>query len=497
MRKSRPLNGGGFTITELVVAMVVLMTFAIAVMAAYSLMVGSAATARLKSAGLSLATEQLEYIKSLPYDNLAIAGGSIETSATKLPATKEETVFGTTFTITTTITYADDAYDGCLNYPVSQNYLCRNGPPKTGTPVDTNPRDYKLVDVVVKVKTNNKEVSRVSSSVAARVAETGGGTGALLVTVVDSTGQPIGGATVQVTNTTLSPSFNQSVTSDVNGVALFLDVKPDNGKDFIINVSKAGYSSLSTISASGSLAPTYPNVSVLAQQVTSSTLKIDPVASDSLTVSVVDSDGSARPNSKFSIRGGIKLYTNVSDQSYGFTQAAVTTDAAGQYTFHNLVPGPYQVCFTNYTCETGRYLVAGHATYGDYSFQPFSVAAGSVNSAGALPMQTIKLFTSSSSSYPIISKVDPAIISASSASINASEFTITGKNISNAVVLLRQSGVDILGSKVGTDSSTSIRRSFDLTAKTGAWELVVTSAGGSVSQNGLLPGTLGGINVTP
>lgn len=191
--------------------------------------------------------------------------------ATKLPATKEETVFGTTFTMTTTITYADDAYDGCLNYPVSQNYLCRNGPPKTCTPVDTNPKSMnKLVDVVVKVKTNNKEVSRISLLVAAKVAETGGGTGALLVTVVDSTCSTNWGNGFVVTNTTLSPSFNQSVTSDVNGVALFLDVKPDNGKDFIINVSKAGYSSLSTISASGSLAPTYPNVSVLAQQVTSS-----------------------------------------------------------------------------------------------------------------------------------------------------------------------------------------------------------------------------------
>ncbi len=164
-----------------------------------------------------------------------------------------------------------------------------------------------MADVVVKEKKTNRELARLSSQVAARVAETGGSTGALLVTVTSSNGEPIGGANVQVINSTLSPSFNQTTATDSNGIALFLDVTPDSGKDFIITSSKTGYSTLTTIAASGSLSPTYPNVSVLAQQVTSSTLKIDQLAADSLQINLVDTTGAVLPNQVFSVKGGIKL----------------------------------------------------------------------------------------------------------------------------------------------------------------------------------------------
>ncbi len=487
----------GFTIAELTVSMVILVTFSLGVMGTYFIMVGSAATARMKSAGLSLATEQLEYLRSLPYDKLAIQGGAINTTGAKLPATKEATVGPYTFVITTAINYADDAYDGCLVYPSAQSYLCRNGPIKVGTPVDSNPRDYKLIDVVVKEKNSNKEASRVSTQIAARVAETGGGTGAILVSVVDSTGQVIGDAQVSVVNTTVTPNINQTISTDVNGVALFLDITPDNGKDYTVSVSKSGYSSLSSIPSSGSLLPTYPNISVISQQVTSSTMKIDRTAADSLLVRIVDTSGNPISGNTFSIRGGVKLYTSVVDQSYSYTQSSVATNVSGEYLFHNLTPGQYQLCYANSVCSSGRYAVSLQAMYGPQSWQPFTIDPGTVNPSGSSPMQTVILTTTSSSSYPRIFNTSPSSISSASGNLDDVEVIINGANISNASVLMRQSGVTVSGIQVGIDSSGSIRRRFDLTGKTGAWELVVTAGGGTVTQNGILPGSLGGFNVTP
>ena len=490
-------NDSGFTIAEVVVSVVILTIFSISIMAAYFVMVGSAATARLKSKGLSIATEQVEYLRSLPYDNLAVEGGSINSSGTKIPATKNVTVGSDTFVVDTTIVYVDDAYDGCLAYPTAQSYLCRNGPAKSGLPVDSNPRDYKVADVVVKEKNSSKEVSRVSTQIAARVAETGGATGALIVVVVDSTGQAISDATVAITNSTVSPAVNQSDATDVNGTALFLDVTPDSGKDYVISATKSGYSTLTTIASSGSLLPTYPNVSVLAQQVTSSTLKIDKVAPDSLLVKIVDSDGSPRSGAQFSIRGGVKLYTSVADQTYSFNQTGVTSDSNGEYIFHNLTPGQYEVCYSSSLCQTGRYIVALHSTFGSQSWQPFSVDPGLVNQLGGSPMQTVMIFTSSSSTYPRVKSLSPGSISATGNDLSVTDVIINGSNLSGSLVELNQAGVSTPGTIVGTDSGTTIRRRFNLLGKSGSFELIVTNGSGTVKQNGLSPGTLGGFNVTP
>lgn len=490
-------NNSGFTIAEVVVSVVILTIFSISIMSAYFIMVGSAATARLKSKGLSVGTEQIEYLRSLPYDNLAVEGGSINTSATKIPASKEVTVGSDTFIVETTIVYVDDAFDGCLAYPSAQSYLCRNGPAKSGLPVDSNPRDYKVADVIVKEKNSQKEISRVSTQIAARVAETGGATGAIIVVVVDSTGQVISGATVTITNSTVSPQVNQSVGTDVNGTALFLDATPDSGKDYVITATKSGYSSLTTIASSGSLLPTYPNISVLAQQVTSSTMLIDKISSESLLVRVVDSNGSPRPGAQFSIRGGVKLYTSVVDQSYSYTQTSITADSNGEYLFSNLTPGQYELCYSSSLCQSGRYAIALHSTFGSQSGQPFTVEPGVTNQLGGTPMQTVTMYTSSSSSYPRISSISPSSISATANNLDDVEIIISGSNLSGSLVQLRQTGVDSNGTTVGVDTGTSIRRAFNLSGKTGSFEVVVTGAGGIVTQNGLAPGTLGGFNVTP
>ena len=490
-------NQSGYSVPELIVALVILTTLAMGVMGTYAVLLGSAGLAKKKAAGLGLATAQLEYIRSLPYDYLAVQGGAIESGGPKIPATKQESSGPYKFTVTTSIQYVDDAYDGCFNYPVAQAYLCLNGPAKTGTPVDTNPRDYKVADVSVTENSSGKEISRMSTQITARVAETVGNTGALIVTSLDSAGQPVSGATVLLENATLSPSFSQTQTTDINGVALFLDVKPDSGKDFVISASKSGYSSLITIGASGSLSPTYPNVSVLSQKVTSVTMQIDQVASESLKVSIVDDSGAPKPNAVFSIKGGIKRYTNTGDTSFYYTQNAVTTDSNGEYIFANLSPGPYTVCFTGNLCSSGQYLNVAQTAYGDTSFQPLVVRPGATSESGSGPMQLARLTVSSGSSKHRISTIDPVSFVATSPTISAAQFTVNGANLSGSVVVLRQGAIILPTTVVGSDTQTAVRRKVNLSSRTGAWEVVATKGGQDFVQTGIAPSLLGGINVLP
>lgn len=174
MNKRRAYNSNGYSIPELIVAIVILTTLVLGVMGTYAVLLGSAGLAKKKAAGLGLATSQLEYLRSLSYDDLAVQGGAIDSSGPKIPASKEQQSGPYYFFVVyaTDIQYVDDAYDGCFNYPAGQEYLCRNGPAVTGKPKDTNPRDYKIADVVVTEKNSSKEVTRVSTQIAARVAET-------------------------------------------------------------------------------------------------------------------------------------------------------------------------------------------------------------------------------------------------------------------------------------------------------------------------------------
>ncbi|HAC56342.1 TPA: hypothetical protein DCF80_02475 [Candidatus Saccharibacteria bacterium] len=493
-------TSAGFTVPELIVTIIVFAIIANSVFLLLFAHIGTSATVQIKASALALATEQMEYLRSLPYDSLAVQGGGIVTGATPMPANKDVTRAGRVYEVTTDIRYADDAFDGCLNYGASQAALCRNY--KVGTVLtDTNPRDYKVGEVKVKDKKTNKQFAILSSQFTSRVAETAGNSSAILVTILDSTGSPVAGATARIQNSTVAPAVDQSFVTDSNGTALFLDVTPDTGADYIITASKTGYSTLTTIAQSGSLVPTYPNVTAITQQVSSATLHIDQIATESLAIETVDTAGSPVANMSFVIKGGIKLYTDLANTAYSYQQT-VTTNASGVLTLGSLTPGTYMVCYNAQPqpCQAGssRRLAALQVAYGGSSFQPFTIPAGIASLIDGGPMQRIKLVTTTSSSFPRIETVSPTSASSSASDADMTEIQIDGANLSGASVSLRQGGTTIAGTTVGSDTSTSIIRNFNLSGgATGAYELVVTTGSGTVIQTGVLPGTLGGLNVIP
>jgi type II secretory pathway pseudopilin PulG len=439
---------GGFTIVELVVSIVVFTTIAVSFLGLYTSLIKSTIIAKRQAVATTLATNQMEYLKSLPYDTLAIAGGSIYATS-PLPATVTKVQDGVKYTITNSISYADDAYDGCAAYPTQalKELYCRNYPPPTGSPTtDTNPQDYKVAHVTVTDK-NNVRLAEVDTQISARVSETASTTGALFVSIIDNNGNKISGATVNVVNTTITPNANVSDTTDSNGTAIFYGLPPDNGTDYHVTASKSGYSSLTTIIASGSLQPTYPSQKIITQQSSYVTLTIKQQGAYSLLAEAVDTTGAPINNLKVYAKGGYKKYTLTTDTAYYYdnftpTDSRPTTDSNGNFVIQNLVPGAYIFCGDNAAtnCKVGNttyYLVAAVPYVGTNPFNPINVPTYDAASpptttfafSGNNYIQKVRLIFSTQSSFPRVTSITPSNTSLASGPLNPFTFAVNGTNL--------------------------------------------------------------------
>lgn len=519
--KTSQIRSAGFSMIELIVGIAVLAIMMGAVLGLYSGLVYLTRLAKYKSIGLTMATNQMEYLKSLPYDSLAIAGGSIY-SASPLPNSFDKTVDGTTYTVKTDIDYVDDAFDGCGSYPSTaiMQQLCRNYPPPTGSATDTNPKDYKVLDVSVLVKNSGKEVAHVSTQVSARVAETGSTTGALFVNIIDDQGNPVNNASVAVVNNSLSPAVSQSDTTDINGTAIFYDLPPDTTNyDYTITASKSGYSTLTTIVPNGSLQPVYPSQQIIVQQSSFITMTIKPMNTYSLLIEATTTTGTPISNLKIYAKGGYKKYTATSDTSYYFDNMSPdtrpTTDSNGNATLTNLTPGNYIFCgdSASSNCLAGSttyYLVATIPYGGTNAFNPIVVPTYNSSSPpsvtypfnGNAYLQKVRLVLTTSSSFPRVYSLNPYEVSKSDSSISSFAFQLTGQNLpcsSNpsscaTTVRFRQNASVFTASCSGT-TGTSLSCTVNLSSSlTGSTQLEVVSSGNTFTAP---VGMLGGINVTP
>lgn len=497
---------GGFTLVELAVTTVIIAIVAISFFGLFISLVNSTIIAKRRAVALTLATDQMEATKSLPYDSLVVQS----------PTSTVKTVNGVKYTIASVVRYADDAYDGCGSYPTTadkQKY-CRNYPPPSGAPTtDTNPNDYKVARVAV-TDSSGKQLAMVDTQIAARVAETSSTTGALFVTVLDGSGAPISGATVVVTNTTLSPNINKSDTTDGNGVVIFYGLPPDSGNDFITTASKTNYSTLTTIAASGSLQPTYPNQKILTQQSSAVTLTLAPMNTNSLVVEATNTSGAPLSGMKVYAKGGYKKYNLTTDTAYYFdnvspTDTRPTTDANGLAAITGLVPyGKYIFCGDDGTsnCKVGSttyYLAAAVPYAGTNSLNPIVVPtyesgnppATTFDYGGTQYMQKVRLMLTTSSGFPRVYTMNPYQLSIAGGGLAAYQITYTGYNLNGATAVLTQ-GSNTYNPATCTTTATQLKCTYDLSTTTSGtpMQVAVTNSSGTLT----LPTTpLGGFNVVP
>ena len=504
----------GFTLVELSISMVLISIVAISFFGLFITLVNSATSAKRRAVALTIANNQMEYLKSLPYDNLIVIGGSIVGTGT-IPASSVKRVNNVPYTVKTSINYVDDAFDGCGNiysaaFPKLQ--YCRNSVSSTPT-TDSNFQDYKVAHVSV-LTSSGVQLASVDTQISARVSETASNTGALVVTVLDGSGAPLSGATVTVVNSTVTPNVNASDTTDANGVSLIYGAPPDAGNDYIVTASKSGYSSLTTIAASGSLQPTYPNLKILTQQSSAVTLTLYPMSANSLVAETTDVTGSPLAGVKVYAKGGYKKYTATTDTSYYFdnmsgSDTRPTTDSSGLAAFSGLAPANgYIFCgdLGDTNCKVGAttyYLAAAVPYGGTSSLQPITLPPYDASNPPAITytyngtnyLQKVRLMLTTNANFPRVFTMNPYQLSlASAGNISSFLITLTGSNLSSATAKLVQGGTTYAGSSC-SNTATQLKCSFNLTGITaGTAQVSVTNAAGTLT----LPVTpLGGFNVNP
>jgi type II secretory pathway pseudopilin PulG len=206
----------------------------------------------------AVANNQMEYIRSLPYNSVGTVGG-IPSGA--IPQNATTTEDGVSYGVRTFVDYYDDPADGL-------------------GAADTNgiTEDYKRIKVSVTYVVNGKsKVVTFVSNYAPPGLETTVGGGTLQINVVNATGTAVPGATVTITNSSVSPAVNLSTFSDVNG-EVFLPGAATSTQ-YAVTVTKSGYSTAQTYARNGTNQnPTPGYLTVVNNQTTTGTFAIDALS---------------------------------------------------------------------------------------------------------------------------------------------------------------------------------------------------------------------------
>lgn len=251
-------NQRGATLIEIIIAVTFFMAVFLSLIAVFVAATNMLASTKAKSTAQALAVERLEFVRSLAYDDVGTAGG-IPTGSIAQNELVE--LNGRIYERRTLIQYVDDPMDG------------EAGLDETGITAD-----YKRIKVEVSWSLRNatSSLSMVTNVVPWGIESlTGGGT--LRISVIDAFGLPIQNAQVSVINNSTAPAINTSVSTNATGEVVFPGAP--QASEYEISVTKAGYSSAQTYSATGGNPnPNPTHLSVVDSNTTASTLAIDLLA---------------------------------------------------------------------------------------------------------------------------------------------------------------------------------------------------------------------------
>lgn len=212
-----------------------------------------------KSIATSIASSQMEYIRSLAYDDMGTIGGI---PAGLIPEVATTTQNNLTFVTRTFIRYVDDPADGL------------DTADETGIITD-----YKQVKVTVSYTLNGGErsVELISNQSPVGLETTTGG-GTLLVNAVNAAGVGVAGAEVHIQNPSLSPTVN--LTTFTNAAGLVYLPGAATSTDYRITVTKDGYSTAQTYARDATNQNPTPGYLTVVQNVTTTgTFAIDLLSS--------------------------------------------------------------------------------------------------------------------------------------------------------------------------------------------------------------------------
>lgn len=288
---------GGMTLVEAIFGVALMSIVFWGIFGVLKVSIELVAGTKAKTGALALAGEQIEFVRSLSYDDVGTVGGI---PPGNIPQIETIQLNETTYTRRTLVQYVDDPEDG------------------TGINDETGiTADYKKVKVELTwtIRGVGRALSLVTTIVPKGIESvTGGGT--LWVNVLDAYALPLQGADVRVVNDTISPSVDVTTFSNNDGVVIFPGAPQGSGYE--ITVSKADYSTAQTYDATvGNPNPTPAHLSVVEGETTSSTFAIDRLAENTVRT--------FEPMRE-------ELYSEIFDDASGISDSASTTLSAGLVT---------------------------------------------------------------------------------------------------------------------------------------------------------------------
>lgn len=251
----------GFGLVETLVGVSVFVIVTISIYSGYTKILQGIQILKIKNAAASLANEQIEIVRNLPYSDVGIVDGLPPGKLLRSQIIKRN---GIDFDVLVSVRDIDDPFDGLIGE----------------TPNDLSPADYKLVQYNIKC-TNcpYQEDILFYSRVSPQNLENYGNNGALFIQVFDSSGQPVSGAEVHVENNQGTSTISIDEVTNNKGVFQIVNA-PIGVEAYEITTTKDNYSVDKTYTT-GSIenpAPNVPHANVVSGEVTQMSFAIDKLS---------------------------------------------------------------------------------------------------------------------------------------------------------------------------------------------------------------------------
>lgn len=249
---------GGFTFVELLVTAAIIGLVFGGLMMSIQFAVKLISSAKAKTGAVSLANEQLEYIRSLPYDSIGTVSGI---PSGLIPQNATTSLNGITYYKRVLIQYVDSPDDG-LGASDSNGIVA----------------DYKRAKVEYSWRGSNgtSSIFLISDIAPPGIESTAGG-GTIAVNVFDANVQPVAGAAVRVVNNTTTSTIDTTQYTNSDGVAFFAGAPA--AAQYELTVTKSGYSTDGTYTATSSNpSPATPPIAVVAGTVSTMNFQIDKLS---------------------------------------------------------------------------------------------------------------------------------------------------------------------------------------------------------------------------
>lgn len=378
MHLQRPLRGMSFMDVIVGTALMLLVFTALVGLLRSSLEIAS--LAKTRAIATSIAQSQMEYIRSLSYDQVGTVGGIPAGSVAQNATT---TLNGINFPVRTFIEYADDPADGT------------GGADQNGITTD-----YKLIKITVTYLANGRtQTLDLISRYAPLGLETTTGGGTLKIKAVNAAGAGVAGATVRIVNASTNPNIDLTTFSDASGVVFLPGAATST--EYQVYVSKNGYSSAQTYARDATNQNPSPGyLTVVKDQTTTGTFAIDllstltiktflPISSSTFVDAFSSDTNVANLTNAVVSGGGIQLASGAN--GYALSGNAVSVAQAPTYLVR------WGIAAATTTVPSGT-SIRFHVVDGSGAQLPDSAVPG--NSAGFL--DTVDLSSVSTSTYPTL-----------------------------------------------------------------------------------------------